>query len=205
MTTDLTIRRPERAELPVVADAYTAANLHDPVLSWVAGGEDTRPLVTRGTWRETTLAYLEGILDSGELVIADDGSGSVAGIALWTRIDAPGPPDPEGTAFIEHAYGEHAGRMRLMIELTERRRPKAGPYWYLLNIVVDPDRRGRGIGGALLRERLSRLDAEGEPAYLEASSPRNRRLYERAGFTGLGGPIQLPNGPRLQPMWRAAS
>ncbi|UJW31544.1 GNAT family N-acetyltransferase [Saccharothrix sp. AJ9571] len=48
--------------------------------------------------------------------------------------------------------------MKLLIELTGQRLPKAGAYWYLLNIVVAPDRRGQGIGGAMLREQLGRLD-----------------------------------------------
>lgn len=38
-------------------------------------------------------------------------------------------------------------------------------------------------------------------AYLEATSPLNRRLYERHGFE-VTGEIQLPNGPAMWPMWR---
>ncbi|MQA09002.1 MAG: GNAT family N-acetyltransferase [Pseudonocardiaceae bacterium] len=206
----ITVRRPERAEVPAVAEAYTAANLHDPVLSWVIHDEDARRRLTIGTWPETTAAYLESILHSGELVIAEDESGAVAGISLWERIDhsqgtgTPGLEDPEGAQFIEQAYGEYADRMKLLVELTGQRQPK-DTHWYLLNIVVDSGRRGQGFGGAMLREQLGRLDAEGEPVYLEASSPRNRALYERVGFTDLGDPIELPDGPRLQPMWRPAS
>ena len=69
---------------------------------------------------------------------------------------------------------------------------------------VVPGARGRGLGGALLRDRLVRADAEGMPAYLEASSPRSRALYERHGFRATGDPIHLPDGPPLWPMWRAA-
>ncbi|UJW31545.1 hypothetical protein L3Q67_41320 [Saccharothrix sp. AJ9571] len=56
--------------LLAVAEAYTAANLHDPVLSWVIDDEDARRRLTIGTWPETTVAYLEGILHSGELLLA---------------------------------------------------------------------------------------------------------------------------------------
>ncbi|WP_052810194.1 GNAT family N-acetyltransferase [Streptomonospora alba] len=209
MTNDrITVRRPERAELPAVAEAYTAANLHDPVLRWVIDDENERRRITAGTWQETTVAYLENVLHSGELVIAEDESAAVAGVSLWEWTDpaqATGGSalqDPEGARFIEHAYGEYAGRMKLLIELTGRRRPQAPAYWYLLNIVVDPRRRGQGIGGAMLRTHLKRLEAERAPAFLEASSPQNRRLYERFGFADLGEPVELPEGPRLQPMWR---
>ncbi|SFB54761.1 Acetyltransferase (GNAT) domain-containing protein [Amycolatopsis marina] len=205
------IRRPERAELPAVAEAYTAANLHDPVLSWVIDDEDARRRLAVDTGPEVTMPYLESILLSGALVIAEEKTGVVAGISIWERIDySQGTgtstlQDPEGAQFIEHTYGEFADRMKLLIELTGQRRPQAGTYWYLSNVVVDPDRRGQGIGGAMLREQLGQLDAERVPAYLEASSPRNRRLYERVGFTDVGDPIELPDGPRLQPMWRPAS
>ncbi|GAA4900750.1 GNAT family N-acetyltransferase [Streptomonospora salina] len=206
-----TLRRPERAELPAVAEAYTAANLHDPVLSWVIDDEDARRRITAGPWRETMVAYLDSVLHSGELVIAEDESAGVAGVALWEWTD-PAPAtgtsplqDPEGARFIEHAYGEYADRMKQLMELTGRRRPDASAYWYLLNIVVAPRLRGQGIGGAMLRTHLRRLEAEHAPAFLEASSPRNRRLYESFGFADCGEPVELPDGPRLQPMWRPAA
>ena len=34
-----------------------------------------------------------------------------------------------------------------------------------------------------MRRTLDRCDAEGAPAYMEASSERNAALYERLGFT----------------------
>ncbi|MDP9345553.1 MAG: GNAT family N-acetyltransferase, partial [Actinomycetota bacterium] len=43
---------------------------------------------------------------------------------------------------------------------------------------------------------------QGLPAYLEASSPRNRALYERHGFS-VTEELKLPrNGPPLWLMWR---
>ncbi|WP_199435288.1 hypothetical protein [Qaidamihabitans albus] len=145
----ITARRPERAEPPAVAEPYTAANLHDPVLSWVIDDEDARQRLTIGTWPETMVAHLESILHSGELLIAEDEPGAVAGISIGSgsttaRNRHAGPASPEGAQFIEHAYGEYADRMELLIELTGQRHPKAGAYWYLLNIVVGSDRRRAG-------------------------------------------------------------
>ncbi|QBI54354.1 GNAT family N-acetyltransferase [Streptomonospora litoralis] len=206
----MTVRRPERSELPAVAAAYTAANLHDPVLSWVIDDEDARRQLTGGPRQEAMAGYLAGVLDSGQLLIAEDEPGVVAGISLWERIDhsATGTPEPgeaEGARFVERFYGDYADRMKQLIELCGQRHPQSGAYWYLQNIVVDTDRRGQGVGGAMLDEHLRRVDAEGASAYLEASSPRNRRLYSRVGFADLGDPIELPGGPRLQPMWRPAA
>jgi hypothetical protein len=45
-------------------------------------------------------------------------------------------------------------------------------------------------------------DEEGAPAHLEASTERNRALYERHGFS-LTGSFNLPaGGPPLREMWR---
>jgi GNAT superfamily N-acetyltransferase len=65
-----------------------------------------------------------------------------------------------------------------------------------------PRRRGLGAGTAMLRYGLDRARRLGLPVYLEASTPRNRKLYARHGFHDLGDPIHLPDGgPTLQPMW----
>ncbi len=47
----------------------------------------------------------------------------------------------------------------------------------------------------------ARADVDTLPAYLEASSPRNRALYERHGFE-VTGEIQVADSPPLWPMLR---
>jgi GNAT superfamily N-acetyltransferase len=83
----------------------------------------------------------------------------------------------------------------------ERRHPRAR-HWYLHYLGVEPKRQGRGIGGSLLAPVLERCDQEGAPAHLEASTERNRALYERNGFA-LTGTFEMPaGGPPLREMWR---
>jgi len=53
----------------------------------------------------------------------------------------------------------------------------------------------------MLRHATGRCDADGQPAYLEATSEHNRRLYERHGFV-VTAPIVLPDGPTAYAMWR---
>ncbi len=74
-------------------------------------------------------------------------------------------------------------------------------HWYLPLIGVDVTRQGRGFGSALLRHALERCDRDGLPAYLEATSPLNKPLYERHGFDELG-VIQEGNSPPMWPMQR---
>ena len=82
------------------------------------------------------------------------------------------------------------------------RHPKE-PHWYLHFLGTEPARQGRGIGSAVLKPMLDTCDAQGLPAYLEATSERNRSLYMRNGFEDHGEPLRLPDdGPLMFPMWR---
>jgi ribosomal protein S18 acetylase RimI-like enzyme len=60
---------------------------------------------------------------------------------------------------------------------------------------------GRGYGSALLRHVVEGCDRQQILAYLEATSPRNMRLYARHGFEVLG-TIQVGTLPPLYPMVR---
>jgi ribosomal protein S18 acetylase RimI-like enzyme len=76
------------------------------------------------------------------------------------------------------------------------------PHWYLYYLGTKAQRRGNGIGTAILRPVLEHCDEQRLPAYLEATNSRNRQLYRRHGFQELE-PLALPaDGPTLHPMWR---
>ena len=76
------------------------------------------------------------------------------------------------------------------------------PHWYLMVIGTDPSVRGAGLGRALMRSRLDRCDAEGAPAYLEATKSELVPYYSRFGFD-VTGEIDLPDGgPTMWLMWR---
>ena len=49
---------------------------------------------------------------------------------------------------------------------------------------------------------LERADREGMPAYHEATTPRNRALYERHGYVNHGEFTLPDDGPTLWRMWR---
>jgi GNAT superfamily N-acetyltransferase len=75
------------------------------------------------------------------------------------------------------------------------------PHEYLWFVGVVPAARGRGIGSALMAPVLQRADRAGVPAYLEATSPRNKALYERHGFRATA-PITVGGTPPIWPMYR---
>jgi len=75
------------------------------------------------------------------------------------------------------------------------------PHWHLAFIGVDPTRRGKGTGAALLRHALARIDELGAYCYLESSNPANLSLYERHGFE-LVREVQVGTSPCVFPMIR---
>ena len=91
-------------------------------------------------------------------------------------------------------------RHALLAETFERYHPTQ-PLYYCQFLATVPAMQRRGIGSAFLRDMLARADGEGMPAYHEATSPRNRALYERHGYVRQG-EFTLPDGPTLWPMWR---
>jgi ribosomal protein S18 acetylase RimI-like enzyme len=131
----------------------------------------------------------------------------VAGVAVWER------PGEWKVGMLEQlrllpAMARINGRLlpRVMRALAalESNHP-AEPHYYLPFVGVDPEWQGRGLGAALLRPILDRCDMEKIPAYLEASSPRNRALYERHGFEVTEEFAVGPGSPPVWRMWRAPS
>ncbi len=82
----------------------------------------------------------------------------------------------------------------------EKLHPKT-PHWYLQTIGTDPAKQGKGYGGRILRSQLGVADAQRVPCYLESSKDTNLPIYQSFGFV-VTGEIQIPNGPKLWPMWR---
>ncbi|KAB2376105.1 GNAT family N-acetyltransferase [Actinomadura montaniterrae] len=87
--------------------------------------------------------------------------------------------------------------LRALGEIEKHHPPE--PHWYLAVLGTDPPAQGNGLGGALLRSRLDRCDAEGVPAYLESSKERNVPYYERFGFR-VTRELALP-GRGCPPVW----
>ncbi|MGX7671990.1 GNAT family N-acetyltransferase [Plantactinospora sp. DSM 117369] len=211
MTETMTVRPAEPADARAIAATVGRAGQDEAVLSWVVPEESARQACAQA-WVEFASDWVGGALEAGEILLADGEPTGIGGLSVWEfragdRTGSAAAADPardeRQAAFLARAYGRYAPRMALVGELIAARHPDREPHWYLQQMVVLPELRGRGLGGAMLRHQLARADADGIGCYLEASSPRNRALYERYGFRAQGEPIQLPDGgPTLQPMWR---
>lgn len=136
-----------------------------------------------------------GGIEHGAAFITAD----LAAAALWL------PPGVESDAeAIGAAIGELPVEKQMVlgqvVEQMGRYHPQE-PHWYLAMVGADPARQGQGLGSALIKHGLRQCDAQGLPAYLESSHPRNVPLYERHGFEVMG-VIQPDDFPPLIPMLR---
>jgi GNAT superfamily N-acetyltransferase len=95
---------------------------------------------------------------------------------------------------------EDADRVGACMAMLDETHPHE-PCWYLNLLGVAAGHQGTGIGSGLLEVALARSDRDGIPAYLEATSPDNRRLYERHGFV-VERRLDSYGGPPLWAMWR---
>ena len=166
----------------------------DPVIRWVypAPGDylahfaDLVLLIGGGAFTTATADCAEG----------------AAGTALWVAPDNTGDDEAIGAHLSETVDPPRHETVFAFLEQIEAHHPDE-PVWYLPFIGVDPAHQGRSVGSTLLRQGLDRADADDLPAYLEASTPRNRSLYERHGFAVVG-EIRSGDSPPVWPMLRPA-
>jgi ribosomal protein S18 acetylase RimI-like enzyme len=187
---------------------------HDAIVRVLARAFDTDPVANylfrqdAGRGRAFELAFgaflKHATMPHGETWLAD----GAVGAALWVpplrwnmglgRTLAMAP------ALVRAIGLTRVRQMAAAADRVHRRHPHSPPHYYLFAIGVDPEHQGRGIGAALLHVVLDRCDAEGVPAYLEASKPENRRLYERHGFSVTEEVSMAPDAPPMWLMWREA-
>ncbi len=184
-------RKADADELPGLSRTLAAAFFADPVFTWWIPDRERRRQIEPSFFALIAEAYLP----HGEVYTTD---GLLAG-AIW------GPPGIEDNgddlpAALEAVASEYAERAFTILELQAERHPDE-PHHYLFFLGTRPEWQSQGIGSALMGPVLGRCDRDGMPAYLEATSERNRALYLRHGFE-VTGEIRLPHGPAMWPMWR---
>ncbi|MEV7971102.1 GNAT family N-acetyltransferase [Sphaerisporangium sp. NPDC088356] len=191
MTTEITRLTDAAVAGEIIADAFSP----DAITSWLIPPVRDRVPIQR---RFFTM-HAAHALDHGDIYGIHE-SGELAGVAVW--FTAPFPEIPGQEDVIASFAGEHAERFGILGEQMDKLHPHE-PHHYLAFIALVRGKTGRGLGSLLLEEHHRRLDAEGMPAYLEASSQASRRLYLRHGYVDMPELLRLPDGPVMYPMWRA--
>jgi len=198
---DIAVAHAQRRDVREMSTVIARAFYDDPVMSWMLPDDRTRlKALTRAFAGLTRHHFLSR---GGSEVGWRDGA--IGAATLWD------PPGQRKASSLEDlvmmpmmlwAFRSRASASVQVMELMEEHHPEE-LHWYLMVIGSDPSVRGAGFGQALMRSRLDRCDAEGAPAYLENTNPKNESYYLRFGFE-VTAEIKLPDGgPSMWPMWRS--
>lgn len=193
-----TVRKATAGDAPRLASALARAFYGDPVMEWFLPDKARR--VRRGERMFESIFLRRICLAHDETYTTED----LVGGALWM------PPGKWQLGLLDNlrllphmamAWGRNLPRALRSLGYLDKKHPHE-PHYYLFILGVEPEWQGKGIGTSLMRPILDRCDEEKLPAYLEASTPRNRELYRRNGFEVVE-EIELPGGgPPLWRMWR---
>jgi len=191
------------ADLPALADALGAAFVDDPMVRWVVGTDDAAAC-RRSAAAGFFAPGLRAGLRRGHTYAGVGDGGAMTGAAIWSPPDVAMFDDAavaDLTGSLAAAAGDAAlERLGAIGELVGVHHPEGRPHFYLFTL--GSAARGRGLGALLVAPVLERCDADGLPAYLESSNPRNLGFYERLGFTAIWDGVPAPGGPLLTGMWR---
>lgn len=190
------IRTAGEGDRELVVRLLDEAFQDDPVSGWVFPDAEYR----RTTHHRLMAAFTDAVLADGRIDLTEDG----AACALW--LSMPGDDHAEAAeddaVQLREAVDPDNERVKTIARLMDEAHPTGRAHAYLWMIAVAPGRQGEGLGSALIQHVLDRCDREGLPAYLEASSARSTTLYERLGYAFTDRTLDLPDGPRMYPMWR---
>jgi GNAT superfamily N-acetyltransferase len=182
--TTVQIQRLDAHHADAAAATLGEAFFDDPLLQIVAPDESTRR--RWGTWfMGLPLRYG---LRWGEVWGTDDASA----VAVWM------PPDSGemglgrmlrlGLARMPFRLGLSGSKafMQALSATEPFHKTVHRPHWYLVAVGTRADRRGQGLGSALVEAGIYRADAAGVPCYLETGTQSNIDFYAKRGFEVIG-------------------
>ncbi len=181
MTRQPEVTRLTQRQWTAAADCLARAFAHDPLWSAMFPDEADRQRQLRGMFRATVRKAVYGGLPLT--------TPRVSAVAIWQP-----PRRRMVTSMVRSGFAEERWllglpapdrrRLTAVYERLQERRHALMPsaYWYLEAIGVDPDYQGRGLGGALIRDGLTRADEAELPAYLETEAEALVSMYSHFGF-----------------------
>lgn len=187
-------------DFTAVADDLSDAFAGDVMFDWFLRADARRDEARRRFFR-----LLITDMAGGKARIDRPSGGGAA--AVWMPFDAIGPTpiaeELRALPTLLHATGlARFGRLMAVRADMDKHHPMDRPHAYLWFLGVTPAAQGHGVGSALLRNAVARLDLAGEPAYLETQTERNLALYRRHGFEVISQHRPRPDAPPLWSLWR---
>lgn len=169
-------RNAQPGELRSLQVVLGAAFFDDPIFGWLVGPGSTRHARLQ---RYFAIQLAHALADG--CVWTFDGLHGAALCMPPGRWSLPPRLIAANGARFARVFRARLPRAVGLLAAIERRHLR-GPHYYFSNLGVTPQAQGHGLGTRLMAPTLERCDAEGLPAYLEASSERSAALYERLGF-----------------------
>ncbi len=197
---EVELRPTERADVRSLSKVLARAFYDDPVMTFMLPDDEARAKALPPMF--ATLTRHHFLARRGSEVASRDGA--IGAATLW---DPPGQrkssrwEELRMMPTLAWHFRSRGKQTQALGRAMEEAHPEE-PHWYLMVIGSDPTVRGAGFGQALMRSRLDRCDGERAPAYLEASKAELIPYYSRFGFEQIG-EIQIPEGPKMWPMWRS--
>ncbi len=164
---DVRIRRAGAADAPIVAAIVAAGFFDDPVTRWLLPDVERRRQVVTAVFE----LYVEPYIATGETYLTEDARGAAVWLAPGVELVTAEQEEAFGAALVE-LFGPDVDRIFQLSEAFAQHHPEE-PHYYLQFAATVPAFQGQGIGSAMLSGMLGRVDREGMPSYLEATSPRN--------------------------------
>jgi GNAT superfamily N-acetyltransferase len=182
------IRQMRKNDFDEVVALLVAAFMNTAFYRYIAPDENERREFHLASFRERIAHGLEvNHID----VALNAGESKIAGVAMWTppegsfptKEDAP----PAFAADLVSAKKISTGvaeRFLAFLSLMHDAHKKlfVPPFWALAPIAILPEEQGKGIGSALIRKKLSEIDASGLPCTLATQDRINLPIYEHYGF-----------------------
>lgn len=176
MTESWQVRPATPGQLSSLTRTLSRAFVTEPMMTWPIGALSDPTAAIEASFAIWDAANIE----LG--VVFEAGQG--AGVAVWVAPELAGrwiELERQARPAIYQLSDDGGHRYNRMWEWVEAREP-AEPAWYLDRVGVDTERRGEGLGKALVTFGLANAGRDGLPAYLETATERNVAYYVSLGF-----------------------
>ncbi|VEP11398.1 Acetyltransferase [Hyella patelloides LEGE 07179] len=186
------IQKAKEYDVEQIVNSILLAFSADPVLRWMYPS----PQQYLKNFPNFVRAFGGKAFDAETAYYTDGYSGA----ALWL----PPQSKPDNNAigvFFEQTISQHQQEeVFALFEKMVSYHPDE-PHWYLAIFGVEPNQQKKGYGSALMKHTLAIGDRDKKIAYLESSSLKSVRFYEKHGFEVIG-KVQVGESPTIFPMVR---
>lgn len=183
-------------QAPALARLIATAFAPMPIVAWLIPPPGDRVTILARYFRilvehATTIGHVDVLPDR-------------TAVAVWLPAGQPDLPTiTDYPARRAAACGPYTDRFTQLDHVMHTHHPTSPPHDHLAFLAVRPTRHNTGLGSLLLAHRHRLLDHTARPAYLEASTMRSARLYQRHGYHHHAAPFAPTNcTPTMWPMWR---